>query len=239
MNRREFLHRVGFAGLVATIGQLPAKLDARAIQPLAGSGETDGDVVRETISGLVAFVVPGDDAFSDVQGERLEEPGGIAADSTQFLIDSLDGYLPAPDGPGPLANDATVPLSGVVAGYLNTLALQVAPVAAVGPFRSAFANLSVAEKAEVFRRMEELDLGDDGLPQPFTASSGNFRFIAGALLEFAAFGSYTEWHVFDGTTRTLTGRPVGWELSRYQPDGPVEGWDELLGYYQGRRKADG
>ena len=56
VNRREFLHRVGFAGLVATIGQLPAMLDARAILSL-GSGEADGDVVRETISGLVAWYV--------------------------------------------------------------------------------------------------------------------------------------------------------------------------------------
>ena len=57
--------------------------------------------------------------------------------------------------------------------------------------------------------------------------------------EFAAFGAYAEWHALDGTTRTLTERPVGWQLTNYQPDGPVEGWDELIGYYQDRREVDG
>jgi hypothetical protein len=43
----------------------------------------------------------------------------------------------------------------------------------------------------------------------------------------AAFGSYSEYAVFDPDTRTLTARPVGWELAEYQPSGPVEGRDEL------------
>ena len=36
----------------------------------------------------------------------------------------------------------------------------------------------------------------------------------------------------------LRARPVGWELSDYPPSQPVEGWDEFLGYYQGRTSAD-
>jgi hypothetical protein len=41
--------------------------------------------------------------------------------------------------------------------------------------------------------------------------------------------------VFDKATKTLTGRPVGWTLSKYS--GPAEGHKELKGYYQGRRSA--
>ena len=36
-------------------------------------------------------------------------------------------------------------------------------------------------------------------------------------------------------TRAITARPLGYQLSDY--GGPVEGWDEFKGYYQGRRSA--
>jgi hypothetical protein len=67
--------------------------------------------------------------------------------------------------------------------------------------------------------------------------SGLLRFAAGALLEYAAFGSYSEFGVFDPATRTVTKRAVGWDLSHYTPG--VDGWDELKGYYQGRKKVTG
>ena len=40
-------------------------------------------------------------------------------------------------------------------------------------------------------------------------------------------------------TGKLTGTPIGWQLTGYQLDvgGPVDGWDELKGYYQGRMTA--
>jgi hypothetical protein len=233
----------GAAGLAAlsTIARVPDVLAARGLLPgLDGAPPPPGpDVVRDTLAGLVAFVVPGPDPYSRAQGEWSETPGGIAAGTVQFMVDSLDGYLPGPDGPGPLANDVTLPLSQAVAVYLNALALQVNPAAAGGLLLSPFARLSAAEKAEVFRRMEELDLPDDGLPEPFTAASGNLRFIAGALVEFVAFGTYSEWHAFDPEARTLRERPVGWHLTGYQPDGPVEGWDEGQRYFQGRTEVTG
>jgi hypothetical protein len=62
-----------------------------------------------------------------------------------------------------------------------------------------------------------------------------FQFLGGSLLEFAAFGSLNEFGAYDPTTRQLTSRPVGWQLSGYSPNGPEDGWDEFKGYYQGRR----
>jgi hypothetical protein len=217
VTRRQFLVR---AGVLATLSQVPALLKSSGL--LAQARALEGDVVRDTINGLVAFVVPGPDDYSRAQGEWSTTPGGLAADATDFLIESLDGYLPQPDPPG-AANDDTVPLSSGVATLLNAVALQVNPLASAGLFLSPFARLRFSDKGEVFRRLEALDLGDAIAPQPFTAASGNLRFIAGALLEFAAFGTYTE--------RT----PVGWGLSGYP--GVADGWDDFRGYWGGRRRA--
>jgi hypothetical protein len=142
-----------------------------------------------------------------------------------------------------LENDETLPLSLVVALLLNVVATQVNPLALNGPFLSPFARLTLDEKCRAFELLEGPDadlvaLLDSGLPEPLRSSiSGLLRFLAGALLEFSAFGSYNEWGVYDGARRTVTERPVGWELSGYQPDGVVDGWDDFLGYYEGRTEV--
>ena len=41
--------------------------------------------------------------------------------------------------------------------------------------------------------------------------------------------------MFDPDTKQLTGTPVGWTLTGY--GGASDGWDELRGYYQGRREV--
>jgi len=69
-------------------------------------------------------------------------------------------------------------------------------------------------------------------------ASGNLSFIAGIVPGFATFLAGNEQGVYDAATRSLTGRPVSWQISGYQPNGPVEGWNELKGYYRGRKKAD-
>lgn len=210
VSRRQFLTR---AGALAALSQVPALVEASGLLPQARAIERD--VVKDTINGLVAFVVPGPDAYSRAQGEWSTRPGGIDADATAFLIASLDGYLPF--------EGDTIPLSAGVATLLNALAVTVNPLASAGVFLSPFARLRFSDKAEVFRRLEALDLGDAIAPEPFTAASGNLRFIAGALLEFVAFGTYSE--------RT----PVGWRLSGYP--GVADGWDDFKGYWGGQRKA--
>lgn len=143
-----------------------------------------------------------------------------------------------------LENDETLPLSLVVALLLNVVATQVNPLAVNGPFLSPFARLTLAEKAAAFELLEGPDadllaLLDAGLPEPLRSSiSGLLRFLAGALLEFSAFGSYNEWGVYDGAARGLTERPVGWQLSGYQPDGVVDGWADFIGYYQDRTEVE-
>jgi hypothetical protein len=142
-----------------------------------------------------------------------------------------------------LGNDQTVPLSLVVALLLNLLATQVNPLADTGSLLSPFARLSLDEKCRAFELLEGPDADlvamlDTNLPEPLTSSlSGLMQFLAGALLEFSAFGAHNEFAVFDRETKELTGRPVGWELSGYQPDGVVDGWDEFKGYYQDRTEV--
>jgi hypothetical protein len=67
--------------------------------------------------------------------------------------------------------------------------------------------------------------------------SGLLKFVGGALIEFATFGAYSEYGVLDRDAKKLRKRPVGWTLTGYQPDGPVEGWDDFIGYYQGRKEV--
>jgi hypothetical protein len=103
--------------------------------------------------------------------------------------------------------------------------------------------LTYAEKAKAFELIEKTDsdlveLLDVHFPEPLKASvSGLLKFVGGALIEFATFGGYGEFAVYDEATRTLKARPVGWDLTGYQPDGPVEGWDDFIGYYQGRTEV--
>ena len=236
MNRRDFLLRAGVLGAAAALGQVPELLRLRGWDSPAYAQEPN--LVRDTLNGLVAFIWPGDDAYSVAQGDATGKPGGMAADTTTILIQSLDEFLPAPDGPGPLGNDETVPLSGAVANLLNVVAARVNPVAASGTFPSHFARLTWEEKARVFEVLEtDNGIPDNNLPEPLTASTGNFRFVAGILPGFVAFLAFNEWHTYDPATRTLTKRPLGWDHSGYQGKrvNPVEGWDEHLGYYQGRR----
>lgn len=243
MNRRRFLARSGVLAAAAALWQVPGLLRLRGWYDPAYALEPG--IVRDTLNGLVAFVWPGDDRYSIHQGEQAGGPGAIAADTTTLLIQSLDRYVPAPHVEG-LVEDETIPLSGAVANLLNTVALTVNPAAGLDRLPgldvipSPFSRLSFAEKAEVFRVLEEdTGLPDGELPEPFTRTSGNFQFVAGILPGFVAFLAFCEWQVFAPETRTLSGRPVGWDHTGYQDDRvvPVEGWDEFKGYYENRRSV--
>nr|WP_202885670.1 twin-arginine translocation signal domain-containing protein [Kribbella sandramycini] len=142
-----------------------------------------------------------------------------------------------------LQSDEAIPLSFPIAGLLNLMATQVNPAAVNGLHLSPFARLTYAEKARAFELIEKTDsdlvaLLDVHFPEPLKASvSGLLKFVGGALIEFATFGAYSEYGVLDRETKTLRKRPVGWTLTGYQPDGPVEGWDDFIGYYQGRQEV--
>ena len=145
------------------------------------------------------------------------------------------------------ANDQVVPLSLVVALMLNFVATSVDPASIGGPFPgSPFANLKFADKAEVFRRLEDdnaelVALLDGGGAEPMRGTfSGAVALLGGVLLAFAVVLSYCEWGVLDRERGVATRRPIGWDISRYAlgRTTPADGWNDLRGYYRGRRRAD-
>lgn len=136
----------------------------------------------------------------------------------------------------------SLPLATIVALLLNAVALTVRPSSILGPFLSPFSRLSWKDKARVLELFE--NPGPEVLGAMGNVPTGLIKtvlayvqLIAVGLLAFAGFGSYSEWAFLDPATRQLKSRPVGWTLSKYQPNGPVEGWDEFRGYYQDRRSA--
>lgn len=288
VDRRVFLASIGVLGAAGAAGLIPRLAFAgpadealgpvlRALRPVLN------ELSRDTLNGLVAFAAPGPDQYSKAQGTPRPEPGGIDARAPDFVMHSLNNYIPFPDQivrpvvtalktgyrdldlPLPddvaklptdsveslddalglvLQNNQAIPLSLVVALLLNLVATQVNPAAASGQFISPFSRLSYSEKADVFRLIEGPDsdlveLLDKDVPEPLRHSmSGLLKFVGGALVEFAAFGSYCEWGALDQDTKMLRSRPVGYELTGYIPNGHVEGWDDFQGYYQGRTKVE-
>ncbi|MGW7680083.1 hypothetical protein ACWGID_05045 [Kribbella sp. NPDC054772] len=254
----------GGGGLLARSLLAPADAAANPVLPPAVDliRPLLADLARDTLNGLTVFAMPGPDAYSRTQGTPSSTPGAIEAGATDLIIDSLDNFVPFPDEiaqpigaalvtglansrielPGLdvppvrlhtldealaayLRSDEALPLSFPIAGLLNLMATQVNPLAVNGPHLSPFARLSYAEKARAFELIERTDadlvaLLDVRLPEPLKESvSELLKFVGGALIEFATFGAYGESAVYDKVSRT------------------VEGWDDFIGYYQGRRKV--
>jgi hypothetical protein len=220
VDRRTFLRRAGLLGLAAALAELPALLDARGLLETAAA--QGADVTTDTLSGLVAFSLPGDDAYSRAQGESHPGPGGIAAGAVGALVESLDQYIPAAAFGG---RENAVPASAGVAAALNDYALAVNPAAAAGAFASPFARLTFREKVEALHRFEA---------DPLTENT-ELRFVGSVLPSFAAFLAFSEAAVWNPLTRTLSGRAVGWDITGYA--GPAEGHPELRGYWKRRKRA--
>jgi hypothetical protein len=286
--RRAFLVRTGVIGAAIALVDVPTLLEpgrAGAAGPtLAELSPVFDALAKDTINGLVAFVVPGPDLYSVAQGVHDTAPGGLAADGSAFMLNALDNFYPVPQEPllllvqalatginsnlpsvhlppvlQELADDldevlkvllsgeTTVPLSLLVALLLNFVATLVDATAVNGTFLSPFARLNFKQKTQAFQLMETDAANiaaaiDSKITEPVRDSiSGLIEFLAGALLEFAAFGAFSEFGTFDPATRTLTATPVGWTLSRYlalaPSNRPVEGWDEFKGYLGGETQA--
>lgn len=224
LTRRDFLAYLGGAVVAsAAVYALPEVLGRRGWWSAAYAEDTD--VVLDTYNGLAAMLWPGNDAYSVAQAEWNDRPGAIAANTGYHLMAALDGLAPP------------APLSGAVASAINTVALEVNPVASGGPFLSPFARLPFADKVAVWRTLEEdtrrvteLEPGH-GL--------GVLQFVFGVLPAFVDFFAFSETDVFDVRTGRVTRRAVGWDHCGYLEGRtePVEGWDEFLGYYEGRTKV--
>jgi len=205
LSRRTFLRDVGLLAAAMSVLNVPGLLRDGWIN--AAQAATS-DLVRDTLNGLVAFVVPGPDVYSVHQGVSTVEPGGIDADITDTLIESLDQSVPF-----------SPQFSATVAAILNDVAQQI-HAAASGPFSSLFARLSFPEKATVFAVMESID---------------PLRGLAGVLPAVVSFLAYSEAGVFDAHSRTLTGHPIGWTISNYE--GVANGRNDFKGYFQNRRRV--
>lgn len=220
LTRRSFVERAGLTGLAVALAQLPALLDAKGL--LADALAQSGDVTEDTLSGLIAFIFPGDDDYSKAQGDTVQGPGGLGAGTLPVFIRNLDAFVPVAV---PGAGTQTLPASGGVATLLNQYALDVNPAASSGSFASPFARLSNAEKAAALQRFEADPSWDNT----------EFKFVSGILPGFVAFLSWSEGGVIDPATRQPKSAPVGWKVSNYT--GPAEGHAELRGYYHSHRSA--
>ena len=222
-SRRDLMQRAGMLGMAAFLAQLPGLLDARGLLTRAAAAEAD--LTRDTLKGLLAFILPGNDAYSKAQGASAHGPGAIGAGTLGPFIEALDNFVPA----SALGFTSTIPASGGVATLLNSYAAQVNPAASGGDFPSPFARLSFKEKGEVFRLFEADMAAGSALPE--------LRFVSGILPGFVAFMAASEVGVLNPSTGKLNATPVAWKLARY--GGPAEGHPEFKGYYQGRKKAKG
>jgi hypothetical protein len=213
MSRRSLLGCSMLSVCAAALEPVAQVVLDRGWTKVANADEQDPLILlRDTMNGLVAFIVPGPDSYSVHQGVSTTEPGGIDANIVDVLIASFDKSQPAPP-PFPSA-------SIMVATVLNNIAMAVNP-SPPDSFPSAFACLSFQEKVGVFAAME---------------ADPSLRSLAGLLPTFVGFLSYSEAGVFDPVTRTLTGQPVGWTLSGYEFE---HGHDEFKGYYQNRISVAG
>jgi hypothetical protein len=237
LTRRDFLaYFGGLTAASAAVYALPEALRSRGWWSAAYA--ENADIVLDTYNGLAAMVWPGNDAYSKAQGEWNGRPGAIAANAGGHLRDALDGLVGQPYMVRRDPRD-TVPLSGSVASAMNTVALTVNPAATGGGFPSPFARLPFADKAAVWRILEQ-DTRQVTDSDP-SRSLGVLQFLFGVLPAFVGFFAFSEIDVYDPATRTVKRRPVGWDHCGYLGDRtePVEGWDAFLGYYQGRTKVEG
>ncbi|MBD0322507.1 MAG: twin-arginine translocation signal domain-containing protein [Aldersonia sp.] len=215
LTRRRFLAGVAGTGIAMLgVGSLFAP------EATAQSADAALPPVNDTLNGILSFVVPGNDAYSRHQGVATDRPGGVNPGSTASLARTFDQAVPFPVlGP---AFGINLPGAAAISALVNLFVATV-DAGARGPFTAPFANLTHANKAQVFELIDTTPLLP-GLP---------VKFVANAIPTLAAFAAYAEVSAFDARSRTLTGRPVGWELSRYERTS--DGWDEFIGYYRGIR----
>lgn len=217
LSRRELLKRGGGLAALVNFPLLASEWPRPAAAALPGATE-------ETLLALIAFILPGDDPYSVAQGHDAPGPGGVASGALRPVVELLDGYLSLA---APGIGGRAVPLTDALAAMLNRHAAAVDPAAALGRFRSPYANLSWEAKGEVFRRVEE--------DEDVNARLEAMQYVAAVLIGVTAAFSASEQGVFDRLSRSVSSRPVGWKISGYA--GPAEGYAEYSGYYRGSGRA--
>jgi hypothetical protein len=105
-------------------------------------------------------------------------------------------------------------VSDAVAAILNLVAAQANPAS------GGFAGLAFADKISAFEILES--------DPPAAALT--------SLPALVAFVAFSEAGVWDPVARSTTSRPIGWDLTGYP--GVADGRDELVGYWQDRRRVE-
>lgn len=181
------------------------------------------------------------------QGDQLLRPVAVALSTTLVdLTGGVPGALPdaerarvIDEAIGYRFNDRTFPATLLAGLLLDVGALLVDVRSIDGPFASAFANSTYTSKCRVMELIESplpllVSLIDDALPQPLAGSaSGVLKFLGGILLDGAAFTAWSEHELYDRHTRTLSARPIAWDITGYRPNGLVDGHDEFIGFHKG------
>lgn len=97
-SRRTFLARCGLLGAALATAGLPGGSSARAAARGAQGGAAALRLLTlDTISGMVAFFVPGMDPYSEAQGVTHPSPGGVDARGPEGIVAMFDRFLPMPD----------------------------------------------------------------------------------------------------------------------------------------------
>lgn len=172
----------------------------------------------------------------------MEIPDDAAAslgENGEWLLEHLDYRLGSYLEQG-VANSVLVSL------LMNLAATLQNREATSGPFVAPFANLTWEDKARV---LDELDGDRSWLKTAVTwgvqdndyrrAVPGVIQSFIAFILRLGGFSAYNEFAVFNPADNTIVQRPLGWVLSQYQPSAPpvADGWDDFIGYYQGRRSV--
>jgi hypothetical protein len=206
LSRREVLARAGVLAAAVTLAPLP---DVASRLGLLGTSAAATDaVVLDTLSGLVAYVVPGNDRYSRAQGQSTLGPGGVAAGAPDELRLTLNIA-----GPG---------LADAAAAILNALAAAAHPGGQLRGFASHFAALRFAEKDAVIRGLAH-------------NADPTMQELGATVPALAAFLSYSEAGALDPRTGRLRHEPVGWRITGYT--GVADIRNEFRGYYGGHRSA--
>jgi hypothetical protein len=176
---------------------------------IANAAAPTPQLTRETLNAIAVFFAPGPDLFSLQQGEVTKEPGAIEAGAGEGLYHGLN-----------FVNPMLPELADTIADIFNSTADAVNP-GRPGPFESSFANLSFAQKGVVLAALE--------------SNAATAQWV-GVLPLVVGFLTFAETAVFDPVTRTILGRPIGWDLGNYS--GLSDGRGESHGYRRNRRKTD-
>src|SRR3954451_11008232 len=90
-SRRGFLGNAFAAAATAALLQAQPFVTARGWLDAAHAAP---DLIHDTVNGLLAFVLPGSDAWSIAQGVSTADPGGVDAGATDVFIATIDESTP-------------------------------------------------------------------------------------------------------------------------------------------------